>query len=154
MTDLRCYEDSNEIFGISERSYRSRKAKKQPRKHISKGYRYWAEDEHIRFLKAFLRYGSQRQYTAQIAQQIGTRTPKQVASHLQKFLIRVEKADPLERQEMLTIESSSSEENVIDLGDYIEQNQPTIAYWDDDRILSMSSSPVKTKEISSTWIDE
>ena len=45
---------------------------------------YWSEEEHNRFLDAFLTYGKSN--SNRIAQQLGTRNPKQISSHQQKFL--------------------------------------------------------------------
>uniref|UniRef100_A0A7S0BTN9 HTH myb-type domain-containing protein n=1 Tax=Rhodosorus marinus TaxID=101924 RepID=A0A7S0BTN9_9RHOD len=49
--------------------------------------RYWTADEHSNFLVACEKFGS-RNYVA-ISQFVGTRTPKQVRTHVQKYEVRL-----------------------------------------------------------------
>ena len=58
-----------------------------------KGDRYWADDEHERFLDAVRLYGRN---WGEITDYVGTRTRQSVYSHAQKFRKRVEKEPLLE----------------------------------------------------------
>eukprot|EP00184_Porphyridium_aerugineum_P005682 CAMPEP_0184699646 /NCGR_PEP_ID=MMETSP0313-20130426/5843_1 /TAXON_ID=2792 /ORGANISM="Porphyridium aerugineum, Strain SAG 1380-2" /LENGTH=743 /DNA_ID=CAMNT_0027158765 /DNA_START=400 /DNA_END=2628 /DNA_ORIENTATION=- len=58
--------------------------------------RYWTQAEHDRFLQAVKTYGS-RSYAA-ISQFVGTRTPKQVRTHSQKYSKRLQREEARRRE--------------------------------------------------------
>eukprot|EP00960_Hanusia_phi_P068743 766923-Hanusia_phi.AAC.2 len=53
--------------------------------------RYWSDEEHLLFLRGVQKYGG-RNYRA-IAEMIKTRTPTQVRTHLQKYLLKLQIAE-------------------------------------------------------------
>ena len=71
----------------------------------SDSIRYWTEEEHGKFMEALSKYGpslSRKNYDCKaIANYVGTRTRKQVRSHLQKHLLKVRTARLHESRAML-----------------------------------------------------
>jgi SHAQKYF class myb-like DNA-binding protein len=145
MTDLYCDENISDMHGgsPSQREVKPRKAKSgRPTLAAQKSKRYWSVEEHALFLKALKVSPRTSAYANFISQFIKTKTKRQVRSHMQKYLIKLEKEAELETP----IESLSSESDVIELNDYIEQRQPTIGYWGQEQFWE-SASP------SDVWMD-
>ena len=65
-----------------------------------KGDRYWADDEHVRFLEAIRLYGRNG---GEITRYVGPRSRQSVYSHAQKFRKRVQKEPNLEGAECAKI---------------------------------------------------
>jgi hypothetical protein len=145
MTDLYCNEQLEDESRprLPGREYKARRTKTvAASKSLRAVRRYWTKEEHARFLTAFKVRRKHRYYLAPIAAYVGTRTVRQVRTHIQKFLLRLEKDNmrliDLEADE----ESLSSEgQEVIELNDYIEQNQPAIGYWDQEESWEFSLPP-------------
>jgi SHAQKYF class myb-like DNA-binding protein len=57
-----------------------------------KKIQFWGEAEHARFVQALEIYGKKN--VREIALYLGTRTPAQVRSHMQKYFIGLEKNEP------------------------------------------------------------
>lgn len=129
MVNLYCNEDRSRLFGELRRGDRER-ATKYNSWNSDKPHRYWTADEHDRFLDGFKKYGKCPNYTLLISAYVGTRTPRQVYSHMHKYLIKLRKRKPPLRAESGTIGSFSSEDMVTVLEDYVENPHPTFGYWE------------------------
>lgn len=118
MESLLCEEtlDLAEIFGEKPPVRRSRRRPALPE--TTRPYRYWMPDEHERFLEAVQRYGWSD--ATSIAAAVQTRTPTQVRTHSQKYLIKLRKT-PMPKH---------CEPNPLHgLEEFLEVNLPMLDYW-------------------------
>lgn len=68
----------------------------EPKLNNEKKIQYWGEEEHAKFLEALELFGAKN--VKEISQYLGTRTPAQVRSHVQKHFIKVKKQAKLKNR--------------------------------------------------------
>ncbi|KAK8812231.1 hypothetical protein WA158_007465 [Blastocystis sp. Blastoise] len=89
--------------------------------------RYWSTDEHERFMQAIERFGTRDIKTISIF--VGTRTPTQVRTHLQKFLLRLKKQNTSNPVHMLNC-TASFDSTSTDSSANIPMGIPTTSSYD------------------------
>ncbi|EME32257.1 Myb-like protein I [Galdieria sulphuraria] len=92
------------------------------RRRVNKGSsgRYWSSEEHERFLEALEKYGQQN--LKAVASYVGTRTAVQCRTHLQKYLLRLERES---QRGLLKQKDSKAEKQVVEAD--FESRRP----WED-----------------------
>lgn len=72
---------------LEEQLYKSKVTVPDEETPKRKSGRYWSIEEHAKFVEALEKFGTRDIKT--ISAYVGTRTPTQVRTHLQKFLLRL-----------------------------------------------------------------
>jgi len=85
-----------ERSGVFLSSEQNRKAPQVVKK-SSREVRYWSPEEHTKFLEGLEKFGCRD--LKSVANHVQTRTPTQVRSHLQKYLVRLQKTRQKEAEE-------------------------------------------------------
>ena len=71
------------------------------------GVGYWTPEEHQRFVEGIERYGWKDM--VEIAWWVGSRTPYQVRSHMQKYLLRIAKDEDAAAEHAAALERAAAE---------------------------------------------
>mmetsp|Transcript_1213 Transcript_1213/g.3749 ORF Transcript_1213/g.3749 Transcript_1213/m.3749 type:complete len:398 (-) Transcript_1213:404-1597(-) len=107
--------------------------------------RYWAPDEHKRFLEGVRKYG-QRDVRA-IANHVGTRNPTQVRTHAQKYFLKVQKENGAEacRSHANDEQGLSGQRRCMSEGDLFRVRQATTSEKTEERDEDSTKETTKTE---------